>query len=300
MYTLEDLKGWERPGVWLAVVGHPVRHSISPQMHNAALGQILRRHPEYANWRYVRFEIPAKHFGEALPVFHQKRFFGLNLTIPHKVQALDLASAIDPEAALMGAVNTLVRDESGYRGYNTDGYGLRSGVYTDLGTRLQDADVVLLGAGGAARAAAIQCLHDGCRRLWIGNRSRDRLDGLLALLKRAYPEAAVSGFDLADPPGGMPESCLVINATSLGLKADDPAPIDPARFRGATSVYDMIYNPVETRLLAEARALGLRAANGLSMLVFQGARSLEIWTQQSVSVAAMETAARSALKIQST
>ncbi len=296
-FDFEALKNWDRPGTWLSVVGYPVRHSLSPPMHRAALAVIGRSHPEFAGWDYVGFEIPPEQFVEALPLFFNKGFYGLNLTLPHKVEALQLVSEIDPEATRMGAVNTLVRYDDGYHGYNTDGYGLRSGMRSELGTSCRDRDVILLGAGGASRAAAIQCLKDGCRSLWIGNRSPERLQSLIEAVNGALGGAVANPFNLMDPPKGLPSAPILINATSLGLKDTDPLPIDLRRFEAGTCVYDMIYNPAETPIVRQAKELGFSAATGLSMLVFQGARSLEIWTQVPVSVPAMSDAAQSALKL---
>jgi len=298
VYTLQDLETWERPGTWLAVVGYPVTHSLSPPMHRAALRDITRKHPEYASWDYVRFEVPPEAFAEALPEFHKRGFYGLNLTLPHKIQALELIGEVDSESERMGAVNTLVGTGTGYRGYNTDGFGLRSGIYTDLDVHFRERHVVLLGAGGAARAAAVQCLKDGCRSLWIGNRTASRLVELIGAIDPEGREGRLHSFDLWDPPEALPQEVILINATSAGLKPEDSIPINLERFSSRTVVYDMIYNPSETRLMREARARGMRSANGLSMLVYQGARSLEIWTQVPAPVPVMETAAAEALRNQ--
>ncbi len=156
---------------------------------------------------------------------------------------------------------------------------------------------MLLGAGGAARAAALECLRSGCAGLWIVNRTRAKLDALLAHLaplSRGIPvRGEAPGRALADLPAGA----LVINATSAGLRPDEPSPADLRSFPGAAAVYDMIYNPPRTRLLAQARELGLPEANGLGMLVHQGAKSLEIWTGIPASrvAPAMRAAAAKAL-----
>lgn len=297
-FGLEDLRTWDRAGTWLAVVGYPVRHSLSPVMHRAALRAITQQHPEYANWEYVGFEIPPEQFSEALPLFFEKGFYGLNLTLPHKVQALDLVAAVDPEARAMGAVNTLVRYADGFHGFNTDGYGLQSGLRDELQVTCRDREVLLLGAGGASRAAAVQCLKDGCRQLWVGNRSQERLQALLTSLPKSLADERVRPFNLETLPEDLPRQPIVINATSVGLKPDDPLLLDPGQFEPGAVFYDMIYNPWETRFLRRAREFNFPAANGLSMLVYQGARSLEIWTQVSVSVPVMDEAAKSGLKMQ--
>lgn len=300
-YTLEDLAAWSTPGVSLAVLGHPIRHSISPAMHTAALARLAEAEPEFARWRYVRFEVPPAELARALELLHQKGFLGVNLTVPHKVLALDspLLVAVDPAARAAGAVNTLRRRADGWEGFNTDGHGLREGLREELGVELAGAHVLLLGAGGAARGAAVECLRAGCASLAVANRTRDNLDALLALLRPLAPAGAgpdlLRGFAPDAPPSDLPAGVVVVNATSAGLKPADAPPIDLARLPRPRAVYDMIYNPAETRLLALARAAGLPAANGLSMLVHQGARALEHWSGRAAPVDAMRTAARRAL-----
>jgi shikimate dehydrogenase len=260
-----------------------------------SLRVLAERDPAFADWHYGRFAVKPEQLPEALKALHKRGFRGINLTVPHKVQAVDLVRSIDPEARRMGAVNTLVYQKSGYKGYNTDGYGLARAVAETLHRPLADADVLLLGAGGAARAAAVQCLRDGCRSLWIGNRTPARLTGLVEAIG-ASDDARVHRFNLARPPAALPRrGVLIINATSLGLKPEDPQPLDLKRFAGDTVVYDMIYNPRETPLMAQARAQGMSAANGLSMLVYQGLRSLEIWSGQPVPADVMFAAARKAM-----
>jgi len=295
VFSLDDLDSRGFPGTALAVLGHPIRHSLSPAMHNAALAAMTRDHGEFASWRYYRFDVPPDDLPRALDLFRLRGFQGLNLTVPHKVIAFDCVAEVDPAARPIGAVNTLLRLEHGWRGYNTDGHGLALGLREDLGVDLKDAHVILLGAGGAARAAAVECLQRRCASLWIANRTPARLDALLAMLRPLSNHVPVCGFDSKTPPAGLPVGALVINATAAGLCADDPLPIDLTRLPRPAGVYDMVYNPPETPLLRQASALGIPRANGLSMLVHQGARSLEIWTGATVPVAAMMSAARAAL-----
>lgn len=293
--TLQDLGDTRPAGTALAVLGHPIKHSISPAMHNAALAEMARRDPRFADWSYRRFDVPPEDLPAALSRLHALGFRGLNLTVPHKVIAFDCVRSVDPAAQPIGAVNTLLWTPDGWHGYNTDGYGLATAVQEELGRSLAGASILLLGAGGAARGAAVECLQQHCARLWIANRSADnlrRLLDLLAPLARAIP---VRGFEPGHPPADLPDDLLIINATSAGLRAEDPLPFDLSTVRHAAGVYDMIYNPPQTQLLAAAAARGIPTANGLSMLVHQGARALEIWSGVSVPVSAMRTAARRAL-----
>ncbi len=295
-FTLDDLQDWAFSGVSLAVLGQPVRHSISPQMHNAALAALAKSRPDFANWKYFRFEIDPSRLQDALPLFWRRNFHGLNLTVPHKEIAVGLIDAIDPVAHRIGAVNTLLRNEHGYQGFNTDGYGISRGIRDDLAIALAGANVLLLGAGGAARAAAVQCLSEGCSRLNIVNRNAERLQRLLTELG---PLALEKRIPIAGhAPASCPEagaSTLIINATTLGLKADDICPLPDDKIGNGARCYDMIYNPSATQLMNRVVAKGGRAANGLSMLIAQGARALEIWTGAPAPTAIMAQAACDAL-----
>lgn len=293
--TLNDLDAWRPDGVHLAVLGHPIRHSISPAMHNAALAEMALRNPGFYNWSYVRFDVPPQDLPTALHRLHARGFLGLNLTVPHKVLAFAQVASIDPAAVPIGAVNTLKRESGGWKGFNTDGYGLTMAVKETLGIHLRDKEIILLGAGGAARGAAVECLRQGCRALWIGNRTQENLDRLLGELHGTAGRIPLHGFNPSSPPADLPLHALVINATSAGLRPDDAPPIILESIPPPSGVYDMIYNPAETPLLASASRMGIPAANGLSMLVHQGVRALEIWSESDVPVGAMRTAAVQAM-----
>jgi shikimate dehydrogenase len=205
---------------------------------------------------------------------------------------VNLIREIDPAAAEAGAVNTLHRSDRGFEGFNTDGYGISTAISEDLGITLAGSPVILLGAGGAARATAVTCLREGCSSLWIGNRTPANLQRLLDDLEPIATDTGIGlhGFALVSPPTDLPPGAIVINATSGGLKPGIPPPIDLRQLSPDTCVYDMVYNPPETPLLRLANDLGLRAANGISMLVHQGARALEIWTGEKVSASIMKAA----------
>ncbi|MGH8017727.1 MAG: shikimate dehydrogenase family protein, partial [Opitutaceae bacterium] len=193
---------------------------------------------------------------------------------------------------------TLRRTPAGFEGFNTDSYGITRAVADAFGLPLCGAPVILLGAGGAARAAAVACLREACASLWIGNRSAANLDKLLQTLAPVADRhgGELHGFEPARVPEGLPRDALVINATSAGLKPGDAPPIDLSRLPGRPRVYDMIYNPKETPLLRQAAALGLEHANGLPMLAHQGARALELWTRRNVDASAMLEACTRALE----
>ncbi len=297
IHTLADLDSWSFAGTALAVLGHPIKHSISPPMHNAALARMAQHDPRFATWKYFRFDIAPDDLPVALEKFHARGFLGLNLTVPHKIIAFDRVAALDPAARPIGAVNTLRRTPAGWHGYNTDGYGFATAIREDLGRELTGSHVLLLGAGGAARGAAVECLQRGCASLTILNRTQRAMDELVTLMSSLdmSPEILIQGIGTEDL-SSIPPNSIVINATSAGLKPDDPLPVNLQALARPAGVFDMIYNPPETPLLAQARALGLPAANGLSMLIHQGARALEIWSETTVPVDAMRTAVQSAMK----
>lgn len=283
VYQLQDLDNWKFSGPSLAVLGHPIAHSLSPKIHNAALKKMGK---QFKNWRYFAFDIPHELLPEALVALHYNNFVGINLTIPHKVEALELVASVDPVAEKMGAVNTLVRQEFGYHGKNTDGYGIETALKQDLRATLAGSDIIILGAGGASRATVVQCLESGCRKVWLGNRSVERMEQLVESIGGS--QERLETFALATPPvDRMPDEAILINATSLGLKPADPSPVDLSSLPEGICVYDMIYNPPETALIQQAKKLGYPTANGLSMLVHQAAKSLHFWTNAEVPISAM-------------
>ncbi|MDP2139074.1 MAG: shikimate dehydrogenase [Candidatus Didemnitutus sp.] len=295
--TLTELATEPGPQVGLGLLGFPVSHSISPAMHNAALAMLARDEVRFGTWRYEKFSVAPGELAQVLPVLHAKGFVGLNLTVPHKEAVLDHVEAVDEFVRAAGAANTLVRTETGWRATNTDGGGLTDALKAEFNLSLAGRNVILLGAGGAARAAAAQCLRHAVASLWIYNRSRDRLALLLNQLRPHAGAVPLHGFTGGNFPDDLPTGALVINATTLGLKKGDPSPLDLRRVPLPGHVYDMIYNPPATPLLQQAAALAIPRANGLSMLVHQGARSLALWTGRPVPIATMHRAAGEMLTI---
>ena len=286
---------------YCAVFGHPVRHSASPAMQNAGLRALG------LNWRYLAFEVHPDHLRPAIEGARRMGFIGLNLTVPHKLLALDMVDVLDEQARLWGAVNTIVfeaRDRPGpwapvggldalperevrSRGLNTDADAIVQALQEEFAWEsLRGATVLLLGAGGAARTAALRLAREGLAALYLVNRSQGRAAELAAELAKSCPDTrAILGY-----PSEAVD--LVINATSLGLKAEDPLPIDPQwlQTRRPRFVYDMIYRPLETSLLRAARSAGCRTANGAGMLLHQGTRALELWTGRPAPVNVMRAA----------
>lgn len=243
------------------------------------------------NWRYLAFEVNPTELATVITGAKQLGFVGLNLTVPHKLLAVQLVDELDESARRWGAVNT-IRFEPGQagktitRGFNTDADAITRSLQEDLHLELCGARVVLLGAGGAGRTAALKLAAENVGELFLVNRTRAKVEAISAEIRRDFPGVKVTiGYPKATVD-------LVLNATSLGLKVEDTLPFHPAEFslHQARTAYDMIYRPAATPFLAAARQAGCRTANGLGMLLYQGAKALEIWSGQSAPVAVMRAA----------
>ncbi len=245
---------------------------------------------------YLPFEVDPKHLETALSGIRVMNFLGVNLTVPHKILAMTLLDEINDYAKIFGAVNTVRVRNGRLQGFNTDGYGLVQGLKEDFGIQLKNKQILILGAGGAGRAAAIQCALEGARWVGIANRTLARARALMDEVRWANKKVAVQAFPLEAVPlrGVLRDADLVINATSLGLKQDDPSPLPADCFHRRLKAYDMIYQPSETSFLRVARKAGAQAVNGMSMLLHQGARAFEIWTGQKPPVEVMRRALRKA------
>ncbi len=290
VHSLEELGGARPRPAGLAVLGDPVKHSLSPRMHNAALETMRAAGLPLQDWHYEAVHVAASDLSRALPLLHRLGFRGLNLTIPHKVRVLPLLEAVDATARAMGAANTLIRTGTGYRGTNTDGFGIRKAVEEAFGVRPNGRDCWLFGAGGAARGIAVACLEDGAARLTIVNRGEERLRELEEQLRGIEGAERLRFHNSGEAPLDAEEGALLINATSLGLQAADPLPFPEKRLCTGVFVYDTTYG-CRNRLRAAAAERNIPYADGLSMLVWQGVRSLEIWTGAEVPARVMREAA---------
>jgi shikimate dehydrogenase len=276
----------------VGVFGHPIEHTASPAMHNAAFDHLG------LNWRYLAFDVHPDDLRGALHGIRDLHFAGVNLTVPHKLLAVKIVDLMDKEAQLLGAVNTVVVDDRQLMGFNTDGYGFKRAVREEFGMELRGRRVLILGAGGAGRALAVQCAVEGAAAIFVVNRTRSKAVSVVEEIRNLAPRA----FAVAMPSESahiakhLNEVDIVVNATSLGLKPNDPLPL--AKFPRKCKwlrVYDTIYRPAETRFLAAARKAGAQTANGLSMLLHQGARAFEIWTGRRAPVAVMRRALHKAV-----
>lgn len=271
-------------GVW----GCPVGHSRSPVMQNAAIEALG------LDWVYVPFEVAPENVGAAVEAIRVLGLVGVNVTVPLKEKVLPYLDAVDDAAAKIGSVNTICNQNGRLVGYSTDGVGfLRS--LEDAGQGTEGRRVYLLGAGGSARAVAFALASRGCF-CTITNRTAARAAELAVEINAVYPDRAeAAGWGMGTKPFD-----LLVNTTSVGMHPNtgEMPELPPGAFDAKPFVYDLIYAPVQTRLLAEASAAGCETMNGVKMLVQQGAWSLSLWTGKPISempTAVMEQAVQAAL-----
>ena len=275
----------------VGVLGYPVAENPTCVMQEAGFAALGLQ------WRYLTMEVKPDALPDAMRGLRALGMRGINLTIPHKVAVMALLDDIAPDAKLIGAVNTVRRDGDRLIGENTDGKGFLRGL-RESGIEPRGKRVVVLGAGGAARAITVELALAGAAELIVINRSVERGQALVADLKsRTGANAKFKAWDATYAIG--PETDVLVNATSIGLYPDiDATPdVDLKSAQPELLVCDVIPNPPETRLIQAARALGLKTLTGLPMLVYQGTIGFEMWTGQPAPEAAMKRALEQAFGI---
>lgn len=301
IYTLNDLKHWqevtsgEPVPLKVAVIGDPVAHSLSPQIHNPALEELG------IEARYCRIELKEGEVSVAFKLMQAAGFIGTNVTIPHKQAALEAVDFPDDHARLMQAVNTVVFEKEKSMGFTTDGPGFVRAIREEFSMDLKDLRVMVVGAGGGAgRSIAVQCAMEGCERLVLANRTIGKAQALANELRSRFHTDKLEGpVDRLVVAGGkniraeMENVDLIVNATSLGMKRTDPSPVPDAGLSPFHMVYDTVYANGSTRLIEEAKKAGALAANGLSMLLHQAVLSFEIWFGRKAPVETMRKGMRS-------
>ena len=263
-------------------------------MHNAALEACG------IEVRYTRLHIRAGELAEAFTLLPQHGFIGANCTIPHKVAALRLVHRADEHARHIGVANTVLVEGQQLAGFNTDGPGLVRAVRAEFGIDLRDLRVLVLGAGGGAgRAIAMQCAIEGCERLVLVNRTIEKARVLATELAPMLRDARVSGpgerlevvaWEDTSLRPQLAQTDLVINCTTLGMQRGDSSPLPSALLQPHLLVFDTIYTAARTKLMLAADDAGARSANGLSMLLHQGALAFEIWFNRAAPLEQMRAA----------
>lgn len=274
---------------YAGVIGYPVKHSLSPQMHNAAF-EALSIEAHYALW-----ETPPDELAARVASLRAPEMYGANVTIPHKEAIPPLLDEIDPQAARIGAVNTIVNRAGRLIGYNTDAPGFLRALQETAGPTftLQGKHVVMLGSGGAARGAAFALLESHVGALTIVGRTEAHIEALIVRLRQSASTSDLQGalFVSNEAQRALEQADVLVNTTSVGLKEGDETLLIKAELLApATLVMDMVYNRAQTPLLRAAAARGCLVLNGLSMLLYQGTLAFELWTGRDAPVATMRAA----------
>ncbi|MGN0377331.1 MAG: shikimate dehydrogenase [Suilimivivens sp.] len=260
------------------LIGNPVEHTLSPAIHNTLAGKLLH------NLVYVPFHVEKENLENAIKGAYGLNILGLNVTVPYKSDVMKYLQSIDDLADKIGAVNTLVRVENGYKGYNTDILGLYRAMCSE-GISLAGEKIILLGAGGAARAAAFLCAKEGAEQIYLLNRSVDKAEMLADEVNRAFDRNCIRPMAMADYDKLPGQKLLAIQGTSVGLypNTDDVVIEDKEFYKNIHTAYDLIYKPAETRFMKLVKEAGGQAYNGLKMLLYQGITAYELWNQVEVS-----------------
>jgi len=265
------------------VLGWPAKHSLSPAMHNAAFRALK------INAEYKIFEKKPQDLEGFLKSLTKENIYGLNVTVPYKETVTAFLDNISGEARLIGAVNTIKVSGNRLEGFNTDGEGFLKHLTEDLGFNPQGKIIAIIGAGGAARAISVYLSKNNPKAIAIYDIDKTKVSALLGHLKENFNNIEFRSADSMEELNII-NSDLLINATPVGMKDSDPGLVDEKFIHKGLLVYDLIYNPKETKLLKIAKEKGARISNGLGMLLYQGALSFEHFTDRPAPIETMRQA----------
>lgn len=270
----------------VGIFGHPVEHTASPYIHNAAFEALK------LNWAYLPFEVAPQLLESAVKAIIPLNIQGVNVTIPHKKAVVPFLDELSPEADFIGAVNTIVKKDDKLIGHNTDGEGFIKALEEEK-ISLSEKNILILGAGGASYGICRELLSKGVGKLTIANRTLKKAEDLQKLLVKVdiLPLERISLESI------LKDTNIIINTTSVGMKENDPLLINGDCLTSSLeAVVDIIYSPPETKLLKMAKDKGIKTVNGLSMLLYQGALSFELWTGKKAPIEVMREALREQFK----
>lgn len=268
----------------LGIFGYPIEHTLSPFMHNAAFKSLK------LDYCYIPFRVRPEDLREAVTALSALDIRGVNITIPHKESVIPFLDRLDREAELIGAVNTVLNEDGKLIGYNTDGSGFIRSLKEEGGVNPKGKSVMIIGAGGAARAIAFSLAIEGADKIFINDIISEKAKELSSAVSDKTPTEVIYIKDLKEGTG---EVDILINATPLGMKKGDPLPISSELLSSRLMVCDIVYYPPETPLLKEARKRGIKTLGGLGMLLYQGALAFEIWTDKEPPIEVMRKALES-------
>jgi shikimate dehydrogenase len=271
------------------IIGDPIEHTMSPVMHNAAFQKLD------LDFVYLPFRVKKEELSRAVDGVRALNIKGLNVTIPHKVAIIPFLDKLDPLAEKIGAINTIVNDEGVLTGYNTDATGFLQALL-EQGVEPEGKTTVILGAGGASRGISFILAERGAH-LVILNRKSGRVEELAQRITRVFKkEVTALPLNEENLAKVLARADILVNTTSVGMNPDiDETPVRARLLESGMIVFDIVYNPVQTRLLKEAEAAGAKTINGLEMLVWQGAMAFEKWTGQKAPLDLMKKEAIKAL-----
>jgi shikimate dehydrogenase len=272
------------------IYAHPVHHSLSPTMHNAAFSFRGLTH------NYQAFDVHPTGLEQAMEAMKALQIGGINVSIPHKEKVMQYLDEIDEEAQVIGAVNTVVLDKNNrLKGFNTDGAGYVQSLLTETAIKLQETDVLLIGAGGAAKGIAVYLLKNGCASVTITNRTESKAKELVLLLQKyvatnqntgAVAKVHIKDWDDAVQAHGS--FGLIVNTTPMGMWPDiERVPFQLHSLNASTIVSDIVYNPLQTRFLKDAEEQGATVHQGVGMFIYQGALAFELFTGQKAPIEVM-------------
>lgn len=274
------------------IIGHPIGHSLSPAMQNAAFKALG------IDAEYRLFDVNEDELQDFLGSINKNKISGLNVTIPHKIKAkefIERNGSLDENAKRLGAVNTIKVVDDKLKGFNTDGPGFYRSLVEDLKFEPEGRRILVLGAGGAARAV-IMYLGNGPRKIYVTDIDEERCKDLKGQYKIYYDEKKLEIVKSENLKEVLKDVELLINATPVGMKEEDPSPIDKALLRPGLYVYDLVYNRPVTKLGRDAKAARAHNLTGLGMLLYQGAIAFEIWTGKKAPIDIMRKALREGLR----
>lgn len=266
--------------VRLAIIGNPLSHSLSPVLHEFLLQELGLA------GNYLPYEIHAEALDATLQDFEENGVTGFNVTIPFKQRIMQSLDVVEDAARVIGAVNTVRRQDDKLFGYNTDGIGFVRSL-TNKGVDIGNRSAVVLGAGGAARAVVFGLIQQRVEKISVCNRTLSRAEALVQEMRATTDFDAIAAFALQERNilASLTEDSILVNATSLGMWPDTHAlPFEIRNDATRMTVVDLVYNPLETRFLQLARQMGATAIDGLDMFIFQGLAALQIWLQKPVEI----------------
>jgi len=263
-----------------ALIGYPIGHTLSPYMHNAGFLKLNIKA------LYLPLSVEPKRLKGAIKILKEAGASGFNVTIPFKSACIRYLDRVDKLASMIGAVNTVVIKNNRLIGYNTDATGFLKSVKEDLGLLPKNKSCFVIGAGGAARAVAFALAREGTKQIFITDIVKSKAVSLAKNIRKHFPGCETSSV-ISYQSSVISKVDLLVNATPLGMKKTDPLPIGPKILHKNLAVYDLVYNPCPTKLVKIARRKGIKAVNGLGMLLYQGAEAFRLWTHRRAPVEVM-------------